>query len=217
MSRVDDRKIDTIREYGHYQVTGPTRLRVRVASIQYISSFIHEGFRFCGRRYSVLKKGKMLRQSNPYVRISSNCQWSFYFDNQYCDCRWQLEKAKELLHQEGKGLIIFAHDQHGKSVGIEDHWKIYAEGQRRGLELVVDSYKELGYKEDSREYEDVVEILHHYKIKEFRLLTNSPRRTTFFLGKGFTVQRVGLQQPLHDFLFEEYSAKKHKLGHLLRF
>jgi 3,4-dihydroxy 2-butanone 4-phosphate synthase/GTP cyclohydrolase II len=210
-------KITTIKQFGSYSVTGPTKLHLQLAGSKKISLFTHYGFKFGPNRYSAIIKGNIKGKRNILVRISSNCQWSFYFDNQYCDCRWQLEKAKELINAEDKGLIIFAHDQHGKGVGIEDHWKIYAEGQKRKLELVVDSYIQLGYHEDYREYDEVAEILKHFQLNEMRLLTNAPKRIKALERHGLKVQRVKLEEPLNPHLKEEYVTKKRKLGHLLSF
>lgn len=124
-------------------------------------------------------RGDIQNSDNLLVRVSSNCQWAFYFESNYCDCKWQMEEAKRRVVEEGQGLIIFAHDQHGKGVPIEDHWKIYAEGQRRGLELVVDAYEQIGFREYYREYDDVMGILQHYGVRSVRLLTNNPNRRNF--------------------------------------
>jgi len=206
--------ISTVKHHGHYSVTGPLKLYLKIHGNK-VSEFMHEGFHFPQGRYSVLYKGDIKNSNDLLVRISSNCQWSFYFDNQYCDCRWQMEEAKKLIDAEGQGLIIFAHDQHGKGIPIEDHWLIYTEGQRRGLELVVDAYEQLGFKEDYRQYEDVLDILRHYELTNIRLLTNSPKRKTIFENHSIQTTIVPIEQELHSHLEEEYLAKKNKLGHLL--
>ncbi|MBI3033001.1 hypothetical protein HYY69_06005 [Candidatus Woesearchaeota archaeon] len=210
--------MDVVKDEGHYSVIGSVQLPLKLLNGT-IVHFMHYGFRFNDQHYGVLLYGdsNSFSSSDILVRISSNCQWSFYFDNQYCDCRWQLEMAKLKIVQEGKGIIIFCHDHHGKGVGIENHWKVYTEGQKRGCELVVDAYTSLGFKEDYRDYTDVISILHHYNIKNIRLLSNSPQRKKFFEEHGFIVILENIEEPIHDNLKEEYSAKKHKLGHLLLF
>src|SRR5258706_6228167 len=94
--------VNTIGQFGSYSVTGPTKLYLRLPESKKVSIFDHEGFKFGPNRYSVIYKGNIRDKKGILVRISSNCQWSFYFDNQYCDCRWQLEKAKELIDTEGR-------------------------------------------------------------------------------------------------------------------
>lgn len=204
-----------VHNYGHYSVTGPVRLPLKLLDGK-IVNFIHYGFRFREQHYGVLLYGNIDSFCSELVpvRISSNCQWSFYFDSQYCDCRWQLEMAKLKIAEQG--IIIFCHDHHGKGVGIENHWKVYAEGQKQGCELVVDAYTSLGFKEDYRDYNDIIAILKHYDVKKIQLLSNGPQRKKFFEDNGFCVTLENLEEPIHDNLKEEYCAKKHKLGHLLK-
>lgn len=208
-------EIRTHCHYGNYSVVGPVRLPLAFGNGR-VAEFLHDGFRFPHGRYSALYVGNLQSSENLLVRISSNCQWAFYFDSQLCDCRWQMEEAKKKIVQEGKGLVIFAHDQNGKGIPLEDHWLIYAEGQRQGQELVVDAYKQLGFREDYRDYDDVVRILQHYGIKSIRLLTNNPRRKQFFEDRGIVISLESLEQPINEHLKQEYRSKKCKLGHLLK-
>lgn len=201
--------------HGNYSVTGHIELPVALSDGR-IAKFMHDGFRFPQGRYSVLYVGDLQSSEDLLVRISSNCQWAFYFDSQLCDCRWQMEEAKKRIAQEGKGLIVFAHDQNGKGIPLEDHWLIYAEGQRRGIELVVDAYEQLGFREDYREYDEVITILQHYDVQSIRLLTNNPRRKDFFEERGIGISLESLEQPINENLKQEYRSKKRKLGHLLK-
>lgn len=211
-----DKPITTIRQFGNYSVIGKTKLALKLSESREVAEFTHEGFKFGQKtHYSTLYRGDIKGKKDLLVRISSNCQWSFYFDNQFCDCRWQLEKAKQLIVEEGVGLIIFAHDEHGKGIGLEDHWKIYAEGQARGRDLVVDIYQELGYREDYREYDDIVEILKYYRLTDIRLLTNSSKRIEALEKQGLKIKRIRCEAPLNPHLQAEYRAKKDKLGHNL--
>jgi GTP cyclohydrolase II len=91
-----------------------------------------------------------------------------------CDCEWQREESKRRVADSEYGLILFATEQHGKGVGQRNHFRIYSEGQRRGLELVVDAYRMLGFNEDYREYGGAAAILEARGIKSLKLLTNSP-------------------------------------------
>ena len=212
---ISNKIIETITHHGHYSVTGPTTLPLH-CSDNFNALFTHYGFKFPNGRYSVLHYGNVQASNNVLVRISSNCQWSFYFGSMLCDCQWQLEEAKQRIKNEGNGMIIFAHDQHGKGIPIEDHWKVYAEGQRRNVELVVDAYKQIGFKEDYRNYDDIIDILQHYGITSIRLLSNNPKRKKHFEEKGIKVCIENLEQPIHSHLKSEYASKKHKLNHFLK-
>ena len=209
-----DRPIETVKQHGHYSVIGPVILPLSVGDK--VVNFTHDGFRFPTGRYSAIYRGDIQNSDNLLVRVSSNCQWAFYFESNYCDCKWQMEEAKRRIAEKGHGLIVFAHDQNGKGVPIEDHWKIYSEGQKRGLELVVDAYEQIGFKEDYREYLDVIDILRHYGIRSIKLLTNNPSRRKIFEKLGIVISIEELEQPINEHLKQEYRAKKHKLGHLLK-
>jgi GTP cyclohydrolase II len=92
---------------------------------------------------------------------------------------------------------------------------IYAEGQRRGLELVVDAYEQLGFREDYRNYDDIVEILRDFRVQHLRLLTNNPRKMDALDQAGMNIERVRLVAPTSPHNREELSVKATKLGHLL--
>lgn len=205
--------------HGHYEIRGPVSLPVKIDldGVDAVKHFEFNGFKFTKNRYGVLTLGDVSGADNPLVRISSDCHWSFIYDSQLCDCKWQLEESKRRIAKEGAGMLIFAYDQNGKGVSLEDHWLIYAEGQRNGKELVVDSYKDLGFKEDYREYTDIADILNHYNLKKIRLMTNSPYRHDAIKNLGFDVDQVNIQKtPVPTYLESEYVAKRDKLGHMLQ-
>ena len=203
-----------ITDYGHYTTTGPTPLMLKLSDCT-LSAFTHYGFVCHGQRYGVLVKGSIEGIQDILVRFASNCQWSFYFDNSYCDCRRQFEQAKEKIDREGQWLIVFARDQHGKWVGIEDHWKIYTEWLKNDWELVVESYEKLWFKEDYRDYNDFVIILKHFGLSSIRLLSNNPRRISFLEKAWITIHRESIEEPIRQELKQEYRSKKRKLSHLL--
>src|SRR4030095_6738264 len=148
--------------------------------------------------------------------IESICIWAHLFDSQFCDCDWQLGEAKRRIDEEGNGLIIFAFDQHGKAVGLRNHFIVYAEGQRRGHELVVDAYTSLGFDEDYRkDYRDIADILHHFGVKNIRLMSNNPKRIKLLKKTGIEIERVRIEAPLNSYNKPELTTKKNKLCHLL--
>src|SRR5438105_14816838 len=56
----------------------------------------------------VLKMGE-LAGSPPLVRIHSQCLTGDVFHSLRCDCRAQLELALEKIAAEGRGLLIYEH------------------------------------------------------------------------------------------------------------
>ena len=79
--------VTTVRHYGHYTVTGPVALPLGLPDGR-IVEFQQEGFKFPGGRYSALFQGDIHGAGNLLLRITSNCQWAFYFDSKLCDCKW---------------------------------------------------------------------------------------------------------------------------------
>lgn len=180
-----------------------------------VATFSMSLVRIKDARYLLAQKGDLSTGDHPLVRISSMCNFGHIWGSEYCDCRWQLEEAKRLINLEGMGLLIFAFDQHGKGVGLENHYRVYQNGQAMGLELVVDAYKALGFPEDGRDYDDVARIIRNLGLRRIRLLTNSPRRVDSLRGAGIEVERIPLEMPLTQYNEEELVAKRVKLGHLL--
>jgi len=126
-----------------------------------------------------------------------------------------LEESKRLIAVANSGVIVYAFDDHGKGVGVRNHFLIYAEGQRRGFELVVDAYEQLGFQEDYRNYDDIVKILRDVGVDRLSLLTNSPRKIGALEKSGLDVERVPLIAPSNPHNRQELSVKASKLGHLL--
>lgn len=208
-------EIKTVRQFGRYELIGPVRLPLKISGGK-IGEFSIWYFSFPGGQYAALVKGEIEKLDGVLVRIESACIWAHLFGSQYCDCGWQLEEAKRRINDEGSGLIIFAFDQHGKSVGLRNHFIVYAEGQLRNKELVLDAYKSLGFDEDYRKnYQDIADILHHFGIKNVRLMSNNPQRIGLLEKCGIGINRVPLEAPLNDHNKTEMTAKKTKLGHLL--
>ena len=209
-------EIKTVHQLGRYELIGPVKLPLKLSDGK-ISEFSIWYFSFPKGQYAALVKGDIRGAKSPLIRIESVCIWAHLFDSQYCDCGWQLEEAKRRIDEEGTGLIIFAFDQHGKSVGLRNHFIVYAEGQRRGHELVVDAYTSLGFDEDYRkDYQDVADIMRHFGVNNIRLMSNNPKRIDFIKKLGIEVNRVPLETPLNSCNKLEMTTKKAKLCHLLK-
>jgi len=212
-----DQDIQTVHQFGRYECIGPVRIPLRLSNGKVTTQYSLWYFEFPREKYAALTMGNLKKTKHPLARVESVCIWGHFFDSQYCDCEWQLQEAKRRIAEEGTGIVIFAFDQHGKSVGLRNHFLVYAEGYRRGHELVVDAYKSLGFDEDYRtNYADVRDILQHFGVKRVRLMSNNPQRIKLLRKQGIAVQRVPLEMPLTQWNEEELMVKKRKLGHLLR-
>src|SRR5208282_1920520 len=65
----------------------------------------------------VLRMGNLADGPAPLVRIHSECLTGDVFHSLRCDCRAQLEIALREVSAEGRGLIIYEH-QEGRGIGL---------------------------------------------------------------------------------------------------
>src|SRR5271167_3341872 len=65
----------------------------------------------------VLKLGSLDSGPPPLVRVHSECLTGDVFHSLRCDCRAQLELALATIAGEGRGLLIYEH-QEGRGIGL---------------------------------------------------------------------------------------------------
>lgn len=149
----------------------------------------------------------------PLVRIHSQCLTGDVFHSLRCDCRAQLEMALEMIAAEGRGLLIYEH-QEGRGIGLLNKIRAY-ELQDRGADTVEANIR-LGFKPDLRDYNLPGEILLYFGLTRIRLLSNNPEKVEAVERAGIeVVERVPcLAAPLASREFY-LRTKKEKMGHLL--
>jgi GTP cyclohydrolase II len=188
----------------------------KVAEADFPSRFGH--FRIFGftnglEEAVALKMGDLEHGSAPLVRIHSECLTGDVFHSLRCDCRAQLELALESIAREGRGLIVYEH-QEGRGIGLLNKLRAY-ELQDHGADTV-EANERLGFEADLRGYELPAEILRFFGLGEVRLMSNNPEKIQALERAGVRVsERVPcLVAPLES--TEDYlRTKKEKLGHLL--
>ncbi len=203
-----------------YDRIGPIRLPLRTVGKGVVDFTIYYyGFYSSGESYYLITPASDLKFANPLVRISSNCNWAFDLDSVRCECDWEFQDAKVKVAEEPDrdGLIVFALDQHGKSIpgGTRGHALVYALGQAQQQNLVYDAYVKNGFALDYRRYDDICLILEAIGVRGMRLLTNNPERIEFFRTRGFDPMRVPIEKPYERYDSEELGVKRERLNHLL--
>ena len=153
------------------------------------------------------------RGDPPLVRIHSECLTGDVFHSLRCDCRSQLELSLNLIAEEGRGLLIYEH-QEGRGIGLLNKLRAY-ELQDGGADTV-DANLELGLPADAREYSTGAQVLADLGVRSVRLLTNNPAKVRGLSGFGIEVAgRVALPAaPTPDNL-RYLIAKRDRLGHLI--
>jgi GTP cyclohydrolase II len=161
----------------------------------------------------VLKMGDINHGSAPLVRIHSQCLTGDVFHSLRCDCRAQLELSLGRIAEEGRGLLIYEH-QEGRGIGLLNKLRAY-ELQDEGADTV-EANERLGFDSDLRSYELPGAILRHFELTKVRLLSNNPEKVEAVERAGVeVVERIPcLVDPVES--TEAYlRTKKDKMGHLI--
>lgn len=160
-----------------------------------------------------LKVGDLSPALGPVlVRIHSQCLTGDVFHSLRCDCRSQLELALDQIVAEGRGLLIYEH-QEGRGIGLLNKLRAY-ELQDEGLDTV-EANEKLGFEADLRDYALPAAILQHFGIKEVRLLSNNPEKVAALEQAGIAVvERAPIIVPPLETTADYLRTKREKLGHL---
>ena len=161
----------------------------------------------------VLKMGELAGGPPPLVRIHSQCLTGDVFHSLRCDCRAQLEIALRSIAQEGRGLIVYEH-QEGRGIGLLNKLRAY-ELQDHGADTV-EANERLGFDSDLRSYKLPGAILQYFGLKAVRLLSNNPQKVEAVERAGVEVaERVPCLADVVDTRESYLRTKKEKMGHLL--
>ncbi|HEX4231693.1 MAG TPA: GTP cyclohydrolase II [Bryobacteraceae bacterium] len=161
----------------------------------------------------VLKMGDLAGDLGPpLVRIHSQCLTGDVFHSLRCDCRSQLEMALDQIVAEGRGLLIYEH-QEGRGIGLLNKLRAY-ELQDHGLDTV-EANEKLGFEADLRDYALPAAILTYFDVKAVRLLSNNPDKVAALESAGIAVvERAPIIIAPEATTAEYLRTKRDKLGHL---
>jgi GTP cyclohydrolase II len=161
----------------------------------------------------VLKMGDVSSGTPPLLRIHSQCLTGDVFHSLRCDCRAQLEIALREVSGEGRGLIIYEH-QEGRGIGLMNKLRAY-ELQDHGADTV-EANEQLGFESDLRNYSLPGAILQHLGIRSVRLMSNNPDKVNALEAAGIVVaERVPCIATAHESRRGYLETKREKMGHLL--
>jgi len=154
-----------------------------------------------------------LTYGSPLVRIHSQCFTGEMLGSLRCDCGDQLEIAMQAIAREGRGLLIYEH-QEGRGIGFMAKMQAYAL-QDAGLDTI-DANHVLGFPADSRDFGLPAAILHHLGVSRIRLLSNNPQKSRALISAGIEiVAQVPCEAAptLHSLAY--LRTKQERMGHAL--
>lgn len=201
--------------------TNKSRLTVEKVAVANLPTRIGEfkiaGYRSLNSReeFVVLFKGEMERDVPTLVRIHSQCLTGDVFGSIKCDCGPQLQKAMEMIEEEGRGAIVYQ-QQEGRGIGIVNKIRAYAL-QDEGADTV-EANEQLGFAADIREYVQCAEILFDLGLCQVRVMSNNPDKIKALEDAGLRiVERVPIEVQARQPAAHYLRTKKEKMGHLLDF
>ena len=166
-----------------------------------------------GAHHLALVKGKIDKKRPTLVRVHSECLTGDVFGSRRCDCGNQLHAALRQIQEEGNGILVYMR-QEGRGIGLAA--KIHAyKLQEEGLDTVEANAK-LGFPSDLRDYGLGAQILFDLGVRQFRFLTNNPKKVVGLEGYGLEmVEQVPIRSEANPHNAKYLETKKVKLGHML--
>src|SRR5207237_10443309 len=141
----------------------------------------------------------------PRVRVHAQWCTGEVLRSRRCECNDQLEVAMRASADEGRGLVIYEH-QEGRGIGLMAKLRAY-ELQDAGLDTV-DANHALGFQADYRDFRLPAAILHELGVRRVRLLSNNPHKSRALSAAGIAVSRVPCEVAPTPYSLSYLRAKK---------
>ena len=151
----------------------------------------------------------ILGNQEVLVRLHSQCLSGDVFSSLRCDCGLQLKQSLKLVANSQNGMIIYL-PQEGRGIGLLNKIKAY-QLQERGLDTC-EANRKLGFEDDLRVYDEAIEILQYFGVKNTKLLTNNPQKINA-LKKHFSVVSEPLLIKPNKHNQQYLKTKQKKMGH----
>jgi 3,4-dihydroxy 2-butanone 4-phosphate synthase/GTP cyclohydrolase II len=166
-----------------------------------------------GKEHIALVRGDVAEKENVLVRVHSECLTGDVFGSRKCDCGQQMRQALRQIAEESAGVLVYLR-QEGRGIGLGNKIKAY-HLQDRGLDTV-EANRQLGFKEDLREYGIGVQILKDLGLSTIRILTNNPKKLVGIEAYGVKiVEQLPILVSPNEYNYDYLKTKKEKLGHQL--
>ena len=149
----------------------------------------------------------------PLLRIHSQCFTSEMIGSLRCDCNGQLEMALRAIADEGRGMVIYEH-QEGRGIGLMAKLQAYSL-QDAGLDTVEANHA-LGFATDTRDFGLPAAILNELSVSQVRLLSNNPQKARALRNAWIhVVAEIPCEVEPGPYSLPYLCTKKEKMGHAL--
>jgi GTP cyclohydrolase II len=190
-----------------YEATPAADLPTRWGRFQAIA------FRFEGAEHLAIVKGDV-KGASVLARVHSSCVTGDVLGSERCDCGPQLAKALQAIEKEGRGVVLYVH-QEGRGIGLFNKLLAYHE-QDHGANTL-EANERLGFPADARTYDEAAEMLRALGVLSVRLMTNNPTKVAALESAGIAVeQRVPHEVPRNAHNRVYLATKRDLMGHFLQ-
>ena len=162
---------------------------------------------------SVLVYGDFEHEEDALMRMHSICHTGDIFGSKRCDCGYQLKQSMQMIVDHGAGALFYLANHEGRGIGLFSKAMAYIL-QENGYDTV-EANESLGFVDDSRNYDDAIQVLKALRSKPVTLLTNNPKKLAALIDAGLPISgRTPLWGDVSEFNEAYLQTKIKRSGHL---
>lgn len=162
---------------------------------------------------SVLVYGDFENGEDALIRMHSICHTGDIFGSKRCDCGYQLKQSMKMIVEHGTGALFYLANHEGRGIGLFSKAMAYIL-QENGYDTV-EANEGLGFADDTRNYDDAIEVLKALREKPVTLITNNPKKLKALKAAGMPVSgRTPLWGDVSEYNKKYLQTKVKKSGHM---